>query len=101
MVNSGAEREPPARSGPRWLLAAVWLFYLGEPLQALIRDATGWRRGLGLVALAAFCVLYLYGVSQARRHGRTGGLTPLRQRWAILAGLVLLETAMIPGATYH
>ena len=101
MVNSGAERGMARRSGPGWLFAGVWLFYLGETLQALVREASGWRRDLGIVALAGFAALYLYGVFWGRRYRLAGDVAPLPQRWAILAGLGLLLLAMIPGARYH
>jgi two-component system sensor histidine kinase DesK len=98
---SGAGRADAPRFGPMWLFAAIWLFYLSETLQALIREATGWRRAIGLAALAAFCVLYLYGVSRGRRGRLTGRVTPLRQRWSILAGLAALTIMMVPGARFH
>jgi two-component system sensor histidine kinase DesK len=101
MIGSGIDREPVSRSAARWLLAGIWLFYLGETLQALIHEASGWRRDLGIVALAGFAVLYVYGVSRGRRSRLTGEPSPLRQRWAILAGLAVLVVALIPGARYH
>jgi two-component system, NarL family, sensor histidine kinase DesK len=101
MVNSGAGREVAPGLGARWLLPGIWLFYLGETLQALVREASGWRRDLGIAALVGFAALYLYGISRGRRYRLTGEQVPLRQRWLILAGLTVLMLAMLPGARYH
>ena len=104
MTYSGrVDGESSSRPGPRWLLAAIWLFYLGETLRVLVQDATGWRQVLGLVALVAFCALYLYAVSRGRRsrYPLPGDQTSLSERWAILLGLSVLVVAMIPGASYH
>jgi len=97
-VTGGPERGTAPRSGPTWLLGAVWLFYLWEPLRVLVRDATGWQRVLGIAALTGFCGLYLYAISRGRRYRFTNVQTPLRQRWAVLIGLSLLVVAMVPGA---
>ncbi|WP_305783296.1 sensor histidine kinase [Symbioplanes lichenis] len=81
-----------------WLFAAVWLFYLGENLSAL-RAADGWRRDAGLAALALFAVTYLLAV-------RFIGPRMLRWRgsvrvWLILALMLGLTAAQVPGAGFH
>ncbi|AGL17500.1 two-component system sensor kinase [Actinoplanes sp. N902-109] len=85
------------RWSPRWLFSAVWMFYLGETLSALL-DAGGWRRGVGLVALAGFAVLYLAMVAsfpvfwQRRRPALV---------WAGLLGMLVLTAVQVPGAGFH
>jgi two-component system sensor histidine kinase DesK len=101
VIDSGRERGGRPRSWPGWLFGGVWLFYLGETLHALLRQASGWRQVVGLAALAAFAVLYLYAASRGRRDRLTCQVTSLRRRWLMLAGLAVLTVAMIPGARFH
>lgn len=46
-----------------WLMAAVWLVFLGFPIAAVwSADQPLWLRVAGLVAIAAFAVIYLHGL---------------------------------------
>jgi two-component system, NarL family, sensor histidine kinase DesK len=83
-----------------WLFAAIWLGYLVAPLRALV-EQSGWRRDVGLVALAAFVVVYLVTVAEGRRSRATGEPRPLATRWAAVVALLVLATAMIPGAGHQ
>ncbi|MEU4689350.1 histidine kinase [Actinoplanes sp. NPDC023714] len=58
-----AERPAP-RYG--WAFAAIWLFYLGENLNALLTAGPGWQRSVGLAALAGFAVVYVLVLAQLR-----------------------------------
>ncbi|MCW2505931.1 MAG: putative two-component system sensor kinase [Actinomycetia bacterium] len=89
------------RSRYGWLAAAVWLFYLADPFTAMLRHPAGWQRYLGLAALVAFVLLYLYVFAYGRQAVRYGRLHPLRARWAHLAGLAVLIPLMVPGADAH
>ncbi len=86
---------PPAF---RWLGIGVWLVYLVPLADRLLSDADGWRRALGLVALAVFVVVYLVALG-ARRTFRAypADMTELASRWAYVAGMLVCTVAMIPG----
>jgi len=99
--------EPEAGQPPQfrfgWIFAAIWLFYLGENLTNLLKHPGGWKRDVGLVALACFAVLYMAVVAQMR-----GGIgRPKRTRRIVLrvwAGLILLlglAVAQVPAISYH
>jgi two-component system sensor histidine kinase DesK len=90
---------PPTRGG--WAFAAVWLFYLLEPLHdawTAHTVALGWR-ALAVVALLAFAAGFLLFNAYWRDHRRrTGRLPPgSRVAAALCAGLALLALAA-PGA---
>ena len=98
-----AQQRPPEEefSRPRrfaWLFAAVWLYFLYQPVQSAWtgRAALGWRV-LAIVALLAFAggfVWFFY-----RLRARRGFARPRRRVvWPVLAaGLALLALAA-PGA---
>ncbi|HEX9999564.1 MAG TPA: hypothetical protein VGB74_03855, partial [Actinoplanes sp.] len=67
-----AEEKPDGARRYGWLFAAVWLFYLGENVKALLDQPNLWWRDVGLAAVAGFAVTYLYLVSLNRhlRHGQ-------------------------------
>ncbi|MFI5930567.1 sensor histidine kinase [Actinoplanes sp. NPDC051494] len=82
------------RSRLTWLFAAVWLFYLGENLSALLA-AGGWARDVGLAALAGFATLYVTVVASLRHERRTAVV------WSVLVGLLVLTVVQVPGAGFH
>jgi two-component system sensor histidine kinase DesK len=88
-------------SGPRrfgWVFAAVWLYFLYQPLQAAwtSRAAPAWRV-LAVVALLAFAAGFVW--FNVRVRSRRGFARPApATAWAVLAaGLALLALAA-PGA---
>src|SRR5688572_19926895 len=85
-----------------WVFAAVWLFYLNENLSALLGGPAGWRRDVGLVALAGFAVSYLALVAwlSGVRHGGWARYAVLRL-WVLLLGLLVLAALQVPGAGFH
>ena len=86
----------------RWVFAAVWLVYLGEPLSALLERAPGWPRDLGLAALAAFVAGYLVAVARTRwRPSPAGPPTGALTTWLWLAVLLALAGLVLPGAGVH
>ncbi|MBB4763367.1 sensor histidine kinase [Amorphoplanes digitatis] len=95
-----SESGPRARFG--WLFGAVWLFYLGENLNALLDRPDGWQRDVGLAALAGFAALYLalVGWLGQIRHGARPRYAVARQ-WLILLALLALAAAQVPGAGFH
>lgn len=88
-----------------WVFAAVWLVYLHENLAALLGGPAGWRRGLGLVALAGFALLYLVLVARVSRMRHAGpapaGARAVASTWAALLGLLVLAALQVPGAGQH
>lgn len=95
---AGGKGERPRANRLAWLFAAVWLFYLGQNLSALSR-ADGWRRDVGLAALALFAVTYLAAVRFiGPRMPRWRGSWRV---WVVLAGMLALTAAQVPGAGFH
>jgi two-component system sensor histidine kinase DesK len=83
-----------ARIG-RLLGAGIWLFFLGNPLGALVSNDDLVLRSVGLVALGVFVVVYLHGLSRIPRfHARR-----LRAAaWTYVAILLACFAAIVPGA---
>jgi two-component system sensor histidine kinase DesK len=95
---------PPAeRTGPfgrrlGWLAAAVWLFFLGQPIGTAWHHPDPVARYLAVGALTAFgvsFVLLFAWTGRARRGRRT---IPVRQALAALTGMLALGALAIPGA---
>ena len=105
MTPPGSEQAEPGRAARfGWVFAAVWLFYLGENLSALLRRPNDWQRDLGLVALAAFAVLYLVMVAQLRALRHASGRAPGRlvvRMWFGLLVLLALAAAQVPAVGFH
>ncbi|GAA2900101.1 histidine kinase [Actinoplanes cyaneus] len=89
--------EMPGRRGFRagWAFAAIWLFYLGENLDALLDAPHGMWRDVGLAALALFALTYVWIVGTMRRVRRDlpypQHTLPIWLGLALLAGLALLQ----------
>jgi two-component system sensor histidine kinase DesK len=96
---------PPRAARFGWVFAAVWLVYLGENLSALLDQPNGWRRDVGLAALAGFAVLYLATVSVVRQIRNDGGWRrsgPVVARiWLGILGMLALTALQIPAIGYH
>ena len=95
------EPQTPIRGGRfGWLFAAIWLFYLWNNVSALRAQPNGWARDAGLAAVVAFGATYLFAVRMMRQVR----VTQLRPRsftvkiWVILAVLLALTAAQLPGA---
>ncbi|MBB2948220.1 two-component system sensor histidine kinase DesK [Actinoplanes lutulentus] len=77
------DERPAPRYG--WAFAAIWLFYLGENLNALVRTPPGWQRSVGLTALAGFAVVYVLVLARVRHfQGLTHSspaVSPGRRAW--------------------
>lgn len=83
-----------ARFG-RVLGAGIWLFFLGNPLGALLKHDDLAERSAGLAALAIFVVVYLHGLSRVPQfHQRRQYVVA----WSYLAVLLTCFGVMIPGA---
>src|SRR5689334_13836172 len=95
------------RPAPRffWLWAAVWLFYMANPLGAAWNRPELWQRAVGIIAVLLFCALYLRSFVAARTSlRRTGTPIPLASALVRLALMALLTGALCaavgePGLT--
>ncbi len=82
----------------RWLAGGVWLFYLGSPMNEILRHSDGATRVIGVVALLAFATAYMsFFIWMRQVSWREGGL-PLWKRYGYLAGLLALAALMLPAA---
>ncbi|GIF02497.1 sensor histidine kinase [Actinoplanes siamensis] len=79
--------------------AAIWLFYLGENLHALLRHPDGMWRDVGLAALLLFAGTYLVLIG-SMRHLRRDASGPQRVLpvWAGLAVMLVLALLQAPAA---
>lgn len=87
-----------------WLFAAAWLFYLLENLGNLWQHPAGWERDVGLVALAAFAVIYLGLVQMVRDMRIAGARRSERLVVRVWVGLVLmtvLAVLQVPAIGFH
>ncbi|MBM2616178.1 sensor histidine kinase [Actinoplanes sp. LDG1-06] len=84
------------------MFAAVWLFYLGGTVGALLDQPRMYWRVAGLISVAAFAVTYLYLVGRARavRHSRHPRRHVLHT-WLGVALLLALFGLQVPGAGDH
>jgi two-component system, NarL family, sensor histidine kinase DesK len=101
MQPQDAEKEWGRRYG--WLFAAVWLFYLTEPLNALTRQPNLTWRWVGTVGLVAFAVAYLLMVRLAATVRRSPGRSrPVVVRSLLgIAVMLALCGLIVPGAGAH
>ncbi|MFI1992016.1 sensor histidine kinase [Actinoplanes sp. NPDC020271] len=94
---STAVIETPGRPGFRagWVFAAMWLFYLGENLQAILAHPRGMWRDIGLAALVLFALTYVWVVGTMRRVRRDlpypQHVLPIWLGLLVLAGFALLQ----------
>ncbi|GAA4606910.1 two-component system sensor histidine kinase DesK [Actinoplanes octamycinicus] len=97
-----APSETPGRRGFRagWVFAAIWLFYLGGNLGALVRHPPGMWRTVGLLALALFALTYILLVATMRRpRDVPGGYPgPELRVWLGLLTLLALALLQLPAA---
>jgi two-component system, NarL family, sensor histidine kinase DesK len=99
-----AEQQAPQRFRHGWIFAGVWLVYLGETLSVLLHRPADWQRAVGLAALAAFAVGYLFLVAQLRRIRIAQPDRPPRVQlrvWLMLLGMLALAALQVPGAGHH
>ena len=81
-----------------WLLAAVWLFYLGQPLGTVLDQPAGVAKFVGLAALVAFAVTYIGAFVWMRSHRLDQREFPPPKAWGWLLGLLALSFLTIPAA---
>ncbi|GAA1856947.1 sensor histidine kinase [Asanoa iriomotensis] len=81
-----------------WLLGAVWLFYLGQPLGTILDRPNGFAKWFSLAALVAFGLSYILVFLWTRRVHMQQRQPPLREGLAWLGATLALGLAMIPGA---
>ncbi|GIE88378.1 sensor histidine kinase [Actinoplanes regularis] len=81
-----------------WVFAAIWLFYLGENLNALLDHPAGVWRDVGLAALALFAGVYMAIIGMVRRmRGDVLYPRPLPV-WIGLAVMLALALLQLPAA---
>jgi len=79
----------------RVLGAGIWLFFLGNPMGALLRHDAVAERTTGLVALAIFVPVYLHALSRIPEfHVHRQYLLA----WTYVAVLLACFAAVVPGA---
>ncbi|MEV6346789.1 histidine kinase [Actinoplanes sp. NPDC051851] len=85
-----------------WVFGAVWLFYLGENLEAILRHPAGPWRDIGLAALVGFVAVYLATTGSMRQMRLVG---PTRQSlirvWIGIFLMLLLGALQYPAAGQH
>ncbi|MEV4534756.1 histidine kinase [Asanoa sp. NPDC049518] len=86
------------QQGFGWVLGAVWLFYLGQPLHTILNHPGGFPKWFSLTALVAFGLSYVLVFLWTRRVHLQQRQPRLRDGLAWLAVTLALGLAMIPGA---
>jgi len=81
-----------------WLAAGIWLFYLAQPLQQMVKHSHSVERVVGIGALLLFALCYLSFFVWIRQVGLKAGQLPAWQRLAYLGVMLILTLAMIPAA---
>jgi two-component system sensor histidine kinase DesK len=81
-----------------WLLAAVWLFYLGQPLATILDRPAGAAKFVALAGLLAFAATYVGAFVWMRSHRLDQKEFPPGHAWSWLAGLFALSLLTIPAA---
>jgi two-component system sensor histidine kinase DesK len=81
-----------------WLFAAVWLFYLAEPMAAAWNHPEMATRLLGEASLIAFALVYMWLFGFTRQDRRSPGRLPSRQAAFGILTLLLLAALSIPAA---
>jgi two-component system sensor histidine kinase DesK len=85
-----------------WLFAAVWLFYLADPISAIARHDPGPVQVLGFVAIALFALTYIGIFIWGRQHRAPGvRQMPLRRRVIVVSVLLGLGLLTVPAAGSH
>jgi two-component system, NarL family, sensor histidine kinase DesK len=103
---AGGAPPPPSRAAQRWrrwgwLMAAVWLVFLLNPLLPALRNPARVAGSVSVVAVLAFAALYLWSLAfrdrQRDAHGWALEQEP-RVAWTTFAGLVVLSALSFVGA---
>ncbi|WP_202869704.1 sensor histidine kinase [Kribbella caucasensis] len=81
-----------------WLAAGIWLFYLAQPLQQMVKHSHSVERVVGIGALLLFALCYLSFFVWIRQVGLKAGQLPVLQRLAYLGVMLILTLAMVPAA---
>ncbi|MFI5892166.1 sensor histidine kinase [Actinoplanes sp. NPDC051513] len=86
-----------------WIFAAVWLFYLAETVNALLKQPSMTWRVVGLVAVVLFAVAYMTMVRLAGVMRRTSAPArrDIRRAGFGIAAMLGLFLLQIPGAGAH
>jgi two-component system sensor histidine kinase DesK len=95
-VNAGLMQR--LQSGWRMFFVGIWLLYLYDTVKHAWLHPDPVRRAIGVVAVVAFCLLYL-GVFLSIRRFRTQLLVePSARSWAVLGLALLLILLAVPAA---
>jgi two-component system sensor histidine kinase DesK len=100
--SSDCDTDDMARFRHGWIFAAVWLFYLADPISAIHSQGRGFGQVVAYVAVTLFglvyCGIFIYG-----RRSRVPILRqlPLGRRWALVLTLIALGALTLPAAGAH
>ncbi|MEV4759640.1 histidine kinase [Micromonospora sp. NPDC049559] len=100
---AGGQGEPGGPFGPPrprlgWLAAAVWLFFLAQPLSAAWHHPNPVARYLGVAALVAFGASFVLVFVWSRHVRQAWEAPPTRPAWVWLGAMLALGLLSIPGA---
>jgi two-component system sensor histidine kinase DesK len=80
-----------------WAFASVWLLYLADAVIAAAENDSVPLAVLGVVAILAFGLLYVWSFNSVRSYRRQGRLLPARIRYGVIGaslGLLLVAAAV-------
>jgi two-component system, NarL family, sensor histidine kinase DesK len=86
-----------------WVFAAVWLFYLSDPISAIHgHHGDDLTKAVGYVAVALFAMVYI-GIFIWARQFRAPGMRsmPIRHRLVLISALIGLGLLTLPAAGPH
>jgi two-component system sensor histidine kinase DesK len=81
-----------------WLLAGVWLFFLNQPFEDILRHDDLTEQILGMTGLFLFAIAYLSFFGYARFRSLARAKSPLSLRIGFVVTLLALAALMVPAA---
>ncbi|MCG7320768.1 sensor histidine kinase [Arsenicicoccus bolidensis] len=89
-------QNPWSRYG--WVMAAVWLAFLGFPVIEVLQDsAPTWLKGIALAAIACFAFVYVWSMNRLWAFGEGRRVNPAAVRWYALLIALCLVTVPVLG----
>ncbi|WP_288799538.1 sensor histidine kinase [Arsenicicoccus cauae] len=89
-------QDPWSRYG--WVMAAVWLAFLGFPVIEVLREsAPTWLKVVALAAIASFAFVYVWAMNRLWAFGEGRRVNPAAVRWYALLIALCLVTVPVLG----